>query len=728
MASRPLTTAELEEKLNEALDLVLSPRRTVDALARALGAFHRDQQEFILRWVDIITKTNAELAFQFATRAPEALRTLDTAGIEDWIIRAMDVYDTGGLYPACAAIHSLKRFGVEQQEMARGESFSDIAGILELFVRGLSGRSLEINTVAPTAVMDGNPNTVPEAYTDTGTLFLPTRIHVFDARDDNYRLYKALTAHLWAQTRFGTFRPAEEGTSLAEMLRHYSDREKAVRLFHALETVRLDGCLARELPGLHRDMMQLQTQLAPIRYPEDWALPAKRLRQPQATVLDTYELLDKLFSHEVPPALCYQGVLHPDRVDQTMRDRVEQERKEFQSTLSDFFSSLRGPPKAEDDVLESEDWRHRFRMPPKSDRLGVGEQWLTLTFDGKPVEPSARLKNLIYSIIQDFGEIPDNYLTGHVDDRYDDVPSPEQQAGNSDAHTMDEEDVTLYSEWDFRRKHYRKNWCALREIDVHPSTEAFVEATRKKYAGVLPSLRKTFEALRGEDRVLRKQMTGDDIDFDALVEGYADMRSSRELPQRLFTKLHKLERDIAVLFMVDMSGSTKGWINDAERESLVLLCEALEVLGDRYAIYGFSGMTRKRCELYRIKRFDEPYSDLVRERIAGIKPQDYTRMGVIIRHLASLLNNVEARTKLLITLSDGKPDDYDGYRGDYGIEDTRMALIEAKHAGVHPFCITIDTEAKDYLPHMYGAVNWTLVDNVRKLPVRVSEIYRKLTL
>jgi len=73
------------------------------------------------------------------------------------------------------------------------------------------------------------------------------------------------------------------------------------------------------------------------------------------------------------------------------------------------------------------------------------------------------------------------------------------------------------------------------------------------------------------------------------------------------------------------------------------------VLGDRYAIYGFSGMTRKRCELYRIKRFDEPYSELVQQRIAGIQPKDYTRMGVTIRHLTKLLHEVEARTKLLIT-------------------------------------------------------------------------------
>ncbi len=138
-------------------------------------------------------------------------------------------------------------------------------------------------------------------------------------------------------------------------------------------------------------------------------------------------------------------------------------------------------------------------------------------------------------------------------------------------------------------------------------------------------------------------------------------------------------------------------------------------------------MTRKRCELYRIKEMDEAYSDAVKARIAGIEPKDYTRMGATIRHLTMLLNKVSSRTRLLITLSDGKPDDYDGYRGEYGIEDTRQALIEAKRSGIHPFCITIDREARDYLPHMYGAVNYTQVDNVHRLPIRVSDIYRRLT-
>ncbi|MCP4830062.1 MAG: VWA domain-containing protein, partial [Proteobacteria bacterium] len=240
-------------------------------------------------------------------------------------------------------------------------------------------------------------------------------------------------------------------------------------------------------------------------------------------------------------------------------------------------------------------------------------------------------------------------------------------------------------------------------------------------------LRRSFEALRAGVRRAKRQYNGDEIDLDALVEARVDKFAGEEMSDRVLSRLDRYERDIATIFMIDVSGSTRGWINDAERECLVLLCEALQILGDRYAIYGFSGMTRKRCDLYRIKRMDEVYSDVVKARIAGIEPKDYTRMGVTIRHLTRRLNEVPAKTRLLITLSDGKPDDYDGYRGEYGIEDTRQALIEAKRSGIHPFCITIDQQARDYLPHMYGAVNYTLVDDVRRLPIRVSNIYRRLT-
>jgi nitric oxide reductase NorD protein len=177
----------------------------------------------------------------------------------------------------------------------------------------------------------------------------------------------------------------------------------------------------------------------------------------------------------------------------------------------------------------------------------------------------------------------------------------------------------LYNEWDYQRQHYRKQWCAVREKPVTPAYDDFYRQTLDKHRALVGHLRTTFEAMRDEDRLLKRQVHGDDVDIDALVEALADCRDGSEMSDRLFTRMHRTERNIAVVFMVDMSGSTKGWINDAEREALILLCEALETLGDRYAIYGFSGMARKRCEIYRIKAFDEPYNDEVKGRISGIR-------------------------------------------------------------------------------------------------------------
>ena len=355
---------------------------------------------------------------------------------------------------------------------------------------------------------------------------------------------------------------------------------------------------------------------------------------------------------------------------------------------------------------------------------------LELTLDDVPLSPPDDVRQLMASVFLDFGKIPPEYLVPAGDGEYDssllgEVPEDPDAVWQGTYH---EEGARLYPEWDVGRQHYRKNWAVMREREVAPVHDGFHRATLDKYAGLVKHLRKSFEAMRDENRVEKRQAYGDDVDIDALVEALADARDGSEMSDRLFVRLHRAERNIAVAFMVDMSGSTRGWINEAEREALILLCEALELLGDRYAIYGFSGITRKRCELFRIKTFAEPYTDAVKARIAGIRPQEYTRMGAAIRHLSGILAREPARTRLLLTLSDGKPDDFsDGYRGEYGIEDTRQALIEAKRAGIHPFCITIDREASAYLPHMYGAVNYTVVADVARLPLKLADLYRKLT-
>lgn len=440
------------------------------------------------------------------------------------------------------------------------------------------------------------------------------------------------------------------------------------------------------------------------------------------------KLISTIDENLIPQAVCYQGCLQPARVAAVRSKRLVQEKVQLRCFLTDMVEQQKQEPRFLEMANAVEPTAKSFTVNLEQNRSRPDELLVEFELDGMAIAPPNHIRSLVSSILQDLSAIPREYLIPAGDGEYlPDAAEPNRYPNDVWSGHYHEEGTYLYNEWDCQRQHYRKNWTVLRERYVHPQNEDFAAQTLKKYSGYAAQLRRSFEVLRGEERILKKQQQGEDVDIDAIVEAYGDYRSGMELGDRLYTRLQRVERNMAVMFMVDMGGSTKGWINDAEREALILLCEALEMLGDHYAIYGFSGFTRKKCELFRVKQFDEPYNDLVKARICGITPQDYTQMGVIIRHLSKLFDDIEARTKLLITLSDGKPDDLDGYRGEYGIEDTRKALIEAKCKGIHPYCITIDKEAADYLKYMYGPVNYSVIDNVRKLPLMVSDIYRKLT-
>jgi nitric oxide reductase NorD protein len=704
----PLTAAQLEERL----DIHMVSLGAAEEPARVLAEFSREQQDFVLHWASIVSRTSSGMALNFATYVSGALRVMDTAGVEAWLLACMDIYDTNGLHAAVVAFKDAEGFAREYRARSTGVAFDDVANVLEAFVQGLNGRRLKIEC--------GDA-----AWTDTGTLYLPAIAGHFEARNDNFTLYKVMVVHQWAQTWYGTWR-----MDVSELLERCADGSKALACFHALETLRLDARIKTDLPGVYRSIDRFRT--ATGEQPDAaWQQAAERLQNPAASVADSVSLLADVIDVPLPAPVVYQGVMRPDAVEKVRSARIEADKQAFRMhllRLQDKPGDARDDAATEEqDASENDAVRLPFEVRTiESDETAAGVVF-EITLDGKPIAPPDNVKGTMASIFQDLGDIPEEYLYAAGDGIYQAEAVEERSVEDVWKGTYHEEGAFLYNEWDYERQNYRKNWTVLRELDIGPVEDHFVRDTLEKYRGLTASLRRTFEALRGEDKLLKKQPYGENVDIDALVEAWADATIGLEVSDRLFTKKHKLERDIAVMFMVDMSGSTKGWINDAERESLVLLCESLETLGDRYAIYGFSGMTRKRCEVYRVKRFDEAYDDTVRGRISGIRPKDYTRMGVTIRHLCHLLNEVEARTKLLITLSDGKPDDYDTYRGAYGIEDTRQALIEAKRDGVHSFCITIDTEARDYLPHMYGAANYTVIDEVRKLPLKVSDIYRRLT-
>ena len=711
---KPLSANRIEEKLEELLGAVLTSRRTASEPALKLSLLDRSSQEFALHWAGVISKSNSEMAFQFVSHVSQAFKLMDSDGVTQWIIEAMDIYDRQGLYPGSASFREAKKFADRLSQKRHSVSFGDIVGILNKYVKGVSGRELEIRA-------DN------EAWTDTETLFLPELVNQFDSERLNFQLYKATGAFLLAQTLFGTFRvDVQTGIPIVcTAITKFQDQARALRLFEAVEEIRLLNRMKGELPGLVRQMNELKTLSETLPDIDGIDSLLEQVQKPDSDVLDSLAVTQQLYyqNFRLSDPVCYQGMINLERVRQVAKQRVEIEKEKFRTDLATLAEGIVSESETEDEQVEDQVNRVSITTQPDSDET---DEWeMTLTIDGQPVVPPDDVIQRAKSIVQDFGEIPEDYLVPAGDGQYrqdSQVEEDRHEKTNSEA-----EETYFYDEWDYRRRHYRKNWCVLRELEMHPSSESVVETILEKYSHLVRDIRKSFEALRGDDRMLRRQKNGDDIDIDAVVESYVDIFEGNELTDRLFIKSRKLERDLAVIFMVDVSGSTKGWINDAERESLVLLCEALQTLGDRYAIYGFSGMTRKRCELYRIKTFEESYDSKVKSRIAGIRPQDYTRMGVTIRHLSEKLLNVDAKTRVLITISDGKPDDYDGYRGEYGIEDTRQALMEAKHAGIHPFCITIDSQAHDYLPHMYGHVNYTMVNDVRKLPLKVSDIYRKLT-
>jgi len=699
----PLSVRELKTRMETCVSMVMSIRRSVEEPALDLGQHTRSEQERFLKAVGDISEETVELAYNFCMFGVPSLSLVHESEWRGWVQHILATYDQGGVLASIVTMQRVQDYLTTMRAARNAVAFSSVLPVLEAFVLGLNGRPLQV--LSADAV-----------YTDTERLHVPAEIGVFDAEADNFKLYKAIVAHQWAQTWYGTWR-----TSLGELSARFPDANRALALVHALETIRLDACIGRELPGLHREMLELRQLTGSAELPPGWRDVAHTLRRPGASVQDSCRHLQALYRlDEAPAPVCYQGQLLPERTEAVIALRVERERSQLQQSLAQVLAEQRGKNAAQNVRADIPTFEAVQRQAPD---LPDGFR-VELRLQGEPIPPTHDVQQLLQSIMQDLGQIPQEYLVAAGHGAYRDDAGAEVQE-NAPPTT---EHAELYDEWDYKRQQYRKDWCQLSQRDVHPQHDDFVAQTREKYRGLLKHLYRTFEALRGEEKMLKRQPHGDDIDIDAVVEAFADESAGLESSGALFTKRRRLERDVAVMFLVDMSGSTKGWINDIERESLVLLCESLEILGDRYAIYGFSGFTHKRCELFRIKDLDEDYSEEVRARISGIRPQDYTRMGVAIRHLTRLFQNVEAKTRLLVALTDGRPDDQDGYRGSYGIEDTRQALFEARYQGIHPYCITIDDEALEYLPHMYGAANFSVISDVNKLPLRVSDIYRRITI
>lgn len=289
-----------------------------------------------------------------------------------------------------------------------------------------------------------------------------------------------------------------------------------------------------------------------------------------------------------------------------------------------------------------------------------------------------------------------------------------------------------YPEWDYRRQAYRDPGATLQLCPSLQGPQQWVEQTLDTHRPVLDAIRRQFESLRAQRVRLRKQWEGDDIDLEAYIDGCAESRAGLSMPQALYQTQRRGRRDMAIMLLIDISGSTDSWLShhrrviDVEREALLLVCLALESLGEPYSVLAFSGEGPQRVTIRMLKAFDERYSDEVGRRIAALEPERYTRAGTALRHASTLLMRETATHRLLLLLSDGKPNDVDQYEGRYGVEDMRQAVTEAKLQGIYPFCLTIDRQAANYLPAVFGSRQYALLHRPELLPSVLLDWIRRL--
>jgi len=294
--------------------------------------------------------------------------------------------------------------------------------------------------------------------------------------------------------------------------------------------------------------------------------------------------------------------------------------------------------------------------------------------------------------------------------------------------------VFRYPEWDDRLGDYLPEHVRLRER-VPPAGGGgfYTEVLRRRHA-LVRQTRRVFERLRPEGlKRLRRWPEGDEFDYRQLIDAAVDRRIGNVPSDRLFIKRVKDRRDVAVLLLVDVSRSTantvpgsESTVLDIEKEAVVVLCEALTVLGDSLAVAGFSGTGRLGVDYFRIKGFEEAMSEEVQLRIGALRPQRNTRMGAAIRHAGRDLDEAVARVRLLIILSDGFPNDTE-YKGGHAVADTRQALMELSARRIRFHALTVNLPADPKLDQLYGKARHHVISDVRDLPGRLLRVYSALT-
>ncbi len=734
--------------------------RVLNADANRAAALELSRR--VLALTKEIAAVDGEAALACFRSSARALRSVSIEQFEQWARRGL----TSGRTDARArrSYFSLETRGSYESlhSGSAGLALDSVQHLLQLYVEALTGREVDIAPLA--AVPD-------EARIDDGrTIHLPSLVNEFGDEDLDFRLYKVLAAHAAGQIEFGTYarggmlpaarsaiaaRYSEENVdaldafsladeivqlredqtanteapqitptadlSYRDVLKVFPMPQLARRVFGTLENGRIDRRLRRTYRGLNRDLDLIRQHLSRSR-PMITELPIS---------LVPFELLFQvtMLGGAREDARNYYGQIVSE-LETIVSDYLSREQTTVADTLmatsrvydlfqtvtptDDSVQQIEAPEdqtESDDDSAERMKQREAERTPERRDARELFNAWNDPSPESEPDE-----------------------LAGA--EAWSEAETPEQMLAEGEV-------AYNYDEWDRELTDHRLGWCRVVEKKVKHGDRNFVDQTKERHKGVISSIRHQFQLMKPENLTrVANEVDGEEFDLNAVIDFVIDRRADGFQSERIYTKRLRRRRDVAVSFLLDQSSSTARTIGrhplqpytrpgrriiEIEKEGLVLMSEALEAVGDVYSINGFTSEGRRNVKFYVVKDFNEKYGDEVKRRIGGITYQNNTRLGAAIRHATARLAKQDARTRLLIVLSDGRPYDHDYGDARYAREDTREALRQAKNEGITPFCITIDRESEAELRDLYGEIGYTIIDDVLSLPERLPGIYRRLT-
>ncbi len=294
--------------------------------------------------------------------------------------------------------------------------------------------------------------------------------------------------------------------------------------------------------------------------------------------------------------------------------------------------------------------------------------------------------------------------------------------------------IATYPEWDFLIRQARPNWTTLRAYKPKPGAKADIDGIIGDHAPVARKLSALIRtACASRPRRLRHQAEGDALDLDACINAAISLRAGEMPDPRIYTRVERRIRDLATLVLLDVSQSANDRLPGGlsilalERAAAALLGEAMESLGDRFAISAFCSNGRHDVRYCAIKEFAAPFDDDSKRNLAGLKAALSTRLGAALRHAGAELARESAYRRLLLVVSDGEPSDIDIGDRRYLAEDARQAVQELARRGIDVFCVGLNAGGGSDFGRIFGRHRVLQIDRIESLPEKLPQIYLRLT-